>query len=238
MLYTITNLRKERRQGQEGYALSVPEFSVRLREKILITGPSGCGKSTLLDMLGMVLRPDSVTAFTFAPHQGAGNDIAAAWHAGRLEELAACRRHVGYVLQTGALLPFLRVRDNILAPRRMLGLADESAAEALGEKLGIAHLLHKFPAQLSVGERQRAAIARALAAKPPVILADEPTAALDPAHAATVLDLFTHMVDDAGVTLILVTHAPEQVEGKGFRRLRVVQTPPQPGQITEAVLQP
>ena len=238
MLYSITNLRKERRQGQEGYALFVPEFSVRLGEKILITGPSGCGKSTLLDMLGMVLRPDSVATFTFTPRQDEGSDIAAAWHAGRLEELAACRRHVGYVLQTGALLPFLRVRDNILAPRRMLGLGDDGVAEALGEKLGIKHLLHKFPAQLSVGERQRCAIARALAAKPPVILADEPTAALDPAHAATVLDLFTHLVDDAGVTLVLVTHAPEQVEGKGFRRLRVEQTPPQAGRMTEAVLQP
>lgn len=238
MLYSITNLRKERRQGQEGYALSVPEFSVCLGEKILITGPSGCGKSTLLDMLGMVLRPDSVAAFTFAPQQGEGSDIAAAWHAGRLDELAACRRHVGYVLQTGALLPFLRVRDNILSPRHMLGLADDGVAEVLGEKLGIGHLLHKFPSRLSVGERQRCAIARALAAKPPVILADEPTAALDPAHAATVLDLFTHLVDDAGVTLILVTHALEQVEGKGFRRLRVVQTPPQAGRMTEAVLQP
>ncbi len=234
MLYEIKNLRKER----QGYALSVPEFALSAGERVVVTGPSGCGKSTLLDMLGMVLRPDGVEAFRFAPGTAPGCDVAGAWRDGRLEELAACRRHVGYVLQTGALLPFLRVRDNILAPRRLLGLADGDAAETLAERLGIAHLLAKFPAQLSVGERQRAAIARALSANPPVVLADEPTAALDPAHAAGVLDLFMELAEESGTALVLVTHAPEQVEDRGFRRLRVTQGPPRAGETAEAVLHP
>ena len=142
-----------------------------------------------------------------------------------MERLSLWRRHVGYVLQTGGLLPFVSVRENILTARRLLGTAEGEGFAALPEKLalalGIRHLLHKLPAQLSVGERQRVAIARALASNPPLVLADEPTAALDPANAAGVLSLFSRMVDELGSTLILVSHAPEQMRGMGFRRLSV-----------------
>lgn len=152
-------------------------------------------------------------------------DVAEAWNRDDVERLSRWRRHVGYVLQTGGLLPFVSVRENILTPCRLLDPARAAEFAPLAEKLaltlGISHLLHKFPAQLSVGERQRTAIARALAANPPLVLADEPTAALDPANAATVLALFSRMVDELGSTLIMVSHAPEQMRDMGFRRLRV-----------------
>ena len=154
---------------------------------------------------------------------GSAWDIAYAWHTGRLEDLARWRRSIGYVLQTGGLLPFLTVRDNIAAPRRLLGLPEDGSVNSLVRDLGIAPLLDKLPARLSVGERQRAAIARALAARPALVLADEPTAALDPGNAASVLSLFSDMVSALGVTLIMVTHAPEQMTGMGFRRLEVRQ---------------
>ena len=156
------------------------------------------------------------------PHARAW-DIAGAWSGNRLEDLARWRRKVGYVLQTGGLLPFLTVRENIATPRRLLDLPADGSLDTLVEGLGITHLLDKNPAHISVGERQRAAIARALAARPALVLADEPTAALDPLNAASVLGLFSDMVSALGVTLILVTHAPEQMIGMGFRRLEVRQ---------------
>jgi putative ABC transport system ATP-binding protein len=231
MILSIRNLTKIRPlDGGTGYRLVVPALDVRAGEKVLITGPSGAGKSTFLDLLGMVLKPDAVEQFVFAPEKNAADsgrvksrDIGSAWTAGRLEDLALWRRSVGYVLQTGGLLPFLTVRENIEAPRRLAGLEIDGSVDALAEKLGITLLLHKLPAQLSVGERQRAAIARALAAGPALVLADEPTAALDPLNAESVLGMFSDMVSELGVTLILVTHAPEQMAGMGFRRLEVRQ---------------
>lgn len=224
---SVRGLQKDRASGgAEAYSLRVPAFSARLGEKILITGPSGSGKSTFLDMLGMVLRPDAAAEFLFYPGVRRGEagprDVAHAWAARRGEDLARWRRGVGYVLQTGGLLPFMSVEDNIRLPRRLLGLAPDAAHfERLTANLGIGGLLRKLPARLSVGERQRVAIARALAADPPLVLADEPTAALDPQNAASVLAMFAQSADALGVTLIVVSHAPEQMRGMGFTRYEV-----------------
>jgi putative ABC transport system ATP-binding protein len=224
---SLRGLRKDRAPGQEGaYSLSVPSFSLRLGEKALITGLSGCGKSTFLDLAGMVLRPDEAGEFLFFPGARVGDaepcDVAAAWKAKRFEDLALWRRSVGYVLQTGGLLPFLTVLENIRIRRGLLGLPPDSEdEEKIAGQLKITGLLHEFPARLSVGERQRAAIARALASRPPLVLADEPTASLDPENARTVLRLFTDCVEEAGAALLVVSHAPEQMRDMNFRRLRI-----------------
>ena len=247
MILSITNLRKNRPLEQgNGYTLVVPELTVQAGEKILITGPSGSGKSTFLDLLGMVLCPDGTceagrsyrpadinktggatgTAKFFFSPDGKTRDIVSAWRGRRDEDLALWRRHIGYVLQTGGMLPFLTVRENIALPRNLLGLGNgcnDNEVTSLAGELNIAHLLDKLPSRLSVGERQRAAIARALAASPALVLADEPTAALDPENSEAVLNLFTRMVSTRCTTLILVTHAPEQLRDREFRHLHIVQ---------------
>ncbi|MGD8715285.1 MAG: ATP-binding cassette domain-containing protein, partial [Desulfobacterales bacterium] len=122
--------------------------------------------------------------------------------------------------QTGGLLPFISVYDNIALSRYGLGLPEKKAVVALAAKLGIERHLKKLPGQLSVGERQRVAIARAMAHSPSVVIADEPTASLDPINAEEIMGLFTQIADENGVTLIVATHEWERVKTLGFRRLK------------------
>lgn len=204
-----------RRGGKGGFLMSVPRFAVAAGEAVAITGASGSGKSTVLDALGLVLRPDAAAAFRCC-----GADAAALWRAGDLDGLAAARAAgIGYILQTGGLLPFLTVRDNIGLSPSLLGQRDWAKhAATLVEALGLGPHLEKFPAQLSIGERQRAAIARALAHRPALLLADEPTASLDPVNAAKVLDLLLGLVRSLGTALVLVSHDWSKVASLGLRR--------------------
>ena len=165
----------------------------------------------------------SAGTFSFRPADVAVN-IRRLWRRGELDRMAGLRlAHMGYVLQTGGLLPFLPVEDNMLLTARMAGQDEAEARKRvrlLAEQLGIDKLLEAMPTTLSVGERQRAAIVRALVPRPALILADEPTAALDPPHAARVMDLFLRAVEEQGVTLILVTHNADWALSGGLEELR------------------
>ncbi|MCB2187646.1 MAG: ATP-binding cassette domain-containing protein [Deltaproteobacteria bacterium] len=210
---------KRRAQGRS-FVLQVPELTITPGERVALVGVSGCGKSTLLDLLALVICPDRATEFRFQPPPGPGLDVAAAWAAGDQDRLARARgASLGYVLQTGGLLPFLSVHDNIALTRRLLGLPRQGRVQALAAQLGLAGHLGKRPDQLSVGERQRVAIARAMAHQPAVVLADEPTASLDPLHARQILQLFGDLVAQTGVTLVLATHDWPAVKDAGFRVL-------------------
>jgi len=207
--------------GEQGFELIVPELIIRQAEKVALVGFSGCGKSTLLDLLAMILRPDSVEEFAFFTAQDNRLDVAATWKRRNLDGLAWARmQHIGYVLQTGGLLPFLSVYDNIALSRHGLGLPAQDAVKTVAEKLGIERHLKKFPSQLSVGERQRVSIARAMAHEPSVVIADEPTASLDPIHAEEIMGLFTGLAEEKGVTLVVATHEWDRVEELGFRRIK------------------
>lgn len=210
-----------KRWGSEnGFVLSIPELTIRKGEKVALVGLSGCGKSTLLDLLAMVLRPDDAKKFTFLLGQGKRLDVIDAWRRKALNTLAQTRMvHMGYVLQTGGLLPFLSIRDNIGLSREGLGLPIEDAVERVADRLGIKRHLEKFPSQLSVGERQRTAIARAIVHEPSVIIADEPTASLDPINAEEIMTLFVNLTDEHGITVVVATHEWQRVEKCGFRRL-------------------
>lgn len=172
--------------------------------------------------------PEAATRFLFSPVPEHKTDVLAAWKSGDTDRLASLRlRHLGYVLQTGGLLPFLSARENILLRCKSLGIAEQrrEAIADLTTRLGITHLLAHFPATLSVGERQRVAVACALAHGPGVVLADEPTAALDPLHARAVLDLFGELAREMGISMIMVTHNADMAQAAGFTVVRVAVQP-------------
>ena len=207
--------------GDHGFELTVPKLTVHRGEKVALVGFSGCGKSTLLDFLAMVLRPDSVGKFTFFTAQEDRLNVAEAWRQKNKDALARARmRFIGYVLQTGGLLPFLSVYDNIGLSLNGLGQPAEEAVKKLAARLGIERHLQKFPRQLSVGERQRVAIARALVHEPSVVIADEPTASLDPINAEEIMGIFTQIAGEKGVTFVVATHEWERVKELGFRRVK------------------
>jgi len=172
-----------------------------------VTGPSGSGKSSLLYLLGLLDRPDEGTL------RIDGEDTA---DLDRDEASALRLARIGFVFQFHFLLPEFSVLENVLVPMRRLGRLGAAEmrerAEAILDRLGIAERAQRRPDQISGGERQRAAIARALANDPAIVLADEPTGNLDTANAATVFDVLGRLAADEGRTVIAVTHAPEFAE--------------------------
>ena len=162
--------------------------------------------------------------FLFSPTPNAANDMLEKWRKKDLNSLARLRqRHLGYVQQTGGLLPFLTARDNIMLRCSSLGCVAERSQQIQGivDGLGIGRLLKQYPATLSVGERQRVAIAAALAHAPEMVLADEPTAALDPMHARNALRIFANLAQMMNITVLMVTHSLEMAVEAGFSPIRV-----------------
>ena len=181
---------------------------------VALTGPSGCGKSTLLHLCGAMDRP-SAGRLTIE-----GRNIATLDD----DALTRLRRdRIGFVFQFFNLLPTLTIGDNIALPCLLAGLpakTAESRAADLAARVGIGHRMKPFPQQVSGGEAQRAAIARALVHQPALLIADEPTGNLDSANGATVLALLAELNRDLGVTMLLATHAAEVAAAAG-RTLRM-----------------
>lgn len=194
------------------FSLLIDRFIVSPGARVAVVGPSGCGKSTLLGVLALALRPDTARALDIA-----GTDALALWQAGAADGLAALRsRRIGFVAQTGALLPFLTLRANIALPQAIGANPDAPWADALAERLGIAAVLDRMPHAVSVGQRQRAAIARALVHRPALILADEPTASVHPAQADAVLALLSEAATEQGTALVITTHDAARAQAAGF----------------------
>ena len=173
--------------------------------------------------------------FLFSPTPNAANDMLEKWRKKDLNSLARLRqRHLGYVQQTGGLLPFLTARDNIMLRCSSLGCVAERSQQIQGivDGLGIGRLLKQYPATLSVGERQRVAIAAALAHAPEMVLADEPTAALDPMHARNALRIFANLAQMMNITVLMVTHSLEMAVEAGFSPIRVALDQGGPGAIS------
>ena len=220
MIYRLDNVCKKRKGGDAEFELRIPRFDISRGEFIAVVGPSGCGKSTLMDLLALVLRPDAASSggdemhFAFSPSDTDEVSIAEAWRRKDGKTLAALRkRHIGYVLQTGGLLPFLSVRSNIGLSCRLTGMADiPGHVEGIARSLGISDQLNKKPQFLSGGQRQRAAIARALVHRPALVLADEPTAAVDSEQAGNIVQEFRSRAKDQHTGVIMVSHDLNLVE--------------------------
>ena len=216
LVLDLADLRRERQAQDGGFELLIERFWLARGERIALLGPSGSGKSTFLDLLALTLAPTDCRHFTLF-----GQDIAALWNDEDRAALAGLRRSaIGYVLQSGALLPFLTVRLNVSLPLRLLGRTEPGRVDELLDRLGLAGLAGRMPAQLSLGQRQRVAVARALVHRPQLVLADEPTASLDHAAAAGAMSLLLDLVESESCGLVLVTHDPALAEAGGFPILR------------------
>ncbi|MDR2300884.1 MAG: ABC transporter ATP-binding protein [Deltaproteobacteria bacterium] len=203
------------RKGGVGYRLLVENLTIGKGEHLALIGDSGSGKSTLLDMIAMILKPDSAGEFSFKPlGSDKRNDLWRIWQKANYALFEGLRRsELGYIMQTGGLLPFLTVADNITLPADLkVGYPKSDRNDrfqALTSTLGITHLLNKLPSTISVGERQRCAIARALIHAPSLVLADEPTASLDPPTADKVFELLLDLCKESA--LIVSTHERNRV---------------------------
>jgi len=192
-------------------------FGLDAGQTLALTGESGSGKSTLLHIASGLEQPDSGSVTV------AGEDVTQMDDAGR----AALRRHkIALIFQQFNLIPSLTVGANISFQARLSNRLDPAHIDRLVRALGLADHLHKYPETLSGGQQQRVAIGRALAAKPTLLLADEPTGNLDEGTAADVLDQMLHLVADTGAAMMVVTHSP-QVAARMDRQLHL-----RGGQIT------
>jgi putative ABC transport system ATP-binding protein len=184
-------------------ALAGVSFDVEAGDFVALMGPSGCGKSTLLHLCGAMDRLTSGSLKLDDRDLSTMGD----------DELTRVRREqVGFVFQFFNLLPTLTVSDNIALPCLLAGMKAEEAEQrvrALAERVGIAHRLTHYPQQISGGEMQRAAIARALVHRPALLVADEPTGNLDSENGANVLALIGELNRELGVTVVLATHAAD-----------------------------
>lgn len=172
-------------------------------ERLALMGPSGSGKTTLLNCLGGIDRPDSGGIWI-------GGEDLTQMDGDALAMLR--RRRVGNIFQFFHLLPTLSVRENVGFPLAMLGVSEAQTRERVGkllERVNIGHRGDALPSQLSGGEMQRCAIARALVHEPAVILADEPTGNLDSVNSANILKLLEELTGETSTALVLVTHSEE-----------------------------
>ncbi len=186
------------RYGDGPEVLKDVSFSIEPGSFHFLTGPSGSGKTSLLRLLLLSLKPSSGTMSMF------GEDITNL----KRERLLELRRHIGIVFQEFRLLEHLSTFENVALPLRVLGQSEENYKDNVTELLewvGLGDRMHAKPALLSGGEKQRAAIARAVIARPEILLADEPTGNVDPALSERLLHLFAEL-NRMGTTIIVATH--------------------------------
>ncbi|MBU1660439.1 MAG: ABC transporter ATP-binding protein [Chloroflexi bacterium] len=189
--------------GVTVHALKGVNLQIESHEFVAIVGPSGCGKSTLLSLLGGLMAPSSGRVFL------KGKDLATL----RDKEKAKLRRvHLGFIFQSFELLSDLTAAENVAFPMVLAEKPEDQRQTRVLElldRVGLSSKADYLPDELSAGQKQRVAIARALANSPDIILADEPTGNLDSATAAEVMELLADLHRESGLTLVIVTHSPE-----------------------------
>ncbi|AMY10097.1 ABC transporter ATP-binding protein YxdL [Luteitalea pratensis] len=201
-MLNVTSVTK-RYSGQDTDAVAGVSFVAVPGEFVALMGPSGCGKSTLLHLCGAMDRPDR------------GQILLGDTNLARLgdDQLTLVRRQrIGFVFQFFNLLPTLTLVENVALPLLLAGASPAEAtrrARSLGDRVGLASRLDAYPAQVSGGEMQRAAIARAIVHSPALLIADEPTGNLDSGNGARVLELLVELNASLRLTILLATHASD-----------------------------
>ena len=205
-LFSLKGLTKVFRSDDvETTALNNIDIEIKCGDFVAVMGPSGCGKSTLLNIIGMLDNPTS-GSFWFN-----GEDVAG-YGENRLSTIR--KRNIGFIFQSFNLIDELTVRENIelaLLYHKVSAADRKERAYEVMERMEIAHRANHMPAQLSGGQQQRVAVARAVIAKPHLILADEPTGNLDSQNGQEVMDMLTQL-NKQGTTILMVTHSPAHAE--------------------------
>jgi putative ABC transport system ATP-binding protein len=175
------------------------DLAVRRGEFLAVCGPSGCGKSTLLHVTGLLTPADQGRIEWDGREVGPGEG----------PRTALRRTRLGFVFQRFNLIEVLTARQNVALSLGIRGLRDRGQIDELFAALGVSHVEARKPGQMSIGEQQRVAVARALAHRPQIVLADEPTGNLDSASAADLLAVLRRMNHDSGQTIVMITHSAE-----------------------------
>ena len=183
--------------GEAHTVLDVPEFILEAGQQVALRGASGTGKTTFLNCIAGILRPDQ------GDIELAGQNIAVASE-GHRDQLRA--RHIGYIFQTFNLLQGYTCLENVLLGMSFSGQANTQAAAVILKRVGLSDRMDYQPSELSVGQQQRVAVARALANRPQLVLADEPTGNLDPQNAREALQLIREVCEENQAALLLVSH--------------------------------
>ena len=215
----IQDLEVSRGGVGKAYEVSLSSLKMEAGDVAAIVGHSGCGKSTLLESIGLLLEPRTVKHFQLVDFDIA-RDMTCSLRE-RESRWSRIRQHcLGFVPQSGGLLPFLNVKDNIELPRKLVGSSGSDVLlEEVIERLQLSALMRHSPAQLSIGERQRVSFVRAIAHRPKLLLADEPTAALDPVLAKELFALIVEIASAFKVAALIVTHEWSLVEAVGIKSI-------------------
>lgn len=219
----LSLIRQARADGPE-YHLAVPDFEVTPGARVGLIGESGSGKTTFLELLGLLAWPDTLERFDFAPEQGGPVvDLVPSIRGRHATQLSSLRSNcIGFVMQDGGLLPYLTVRENAELSLNLSGRRrPKIGIEDLAEMMGISGCLDRYQSELSGGQRQRAAVLRALSPGVPLLLADEPTASLDPGSSRKVIEAMLASADVLAATLIIATHNAKLLTDNGFEIVRV-----------------
>ena len=212
----LDRVSKEYRRGDERVQVLVDfDFTLDAGEFVVVTGPSGAGKSTLLHIAGGLDAPDNGRVAV------AGQDM---WALSAGARAAFRRRNLGFVFQFFNLVPMLTAVENVSLPLVLDGVPTRSAdARAMGllNRVGLGDRARHRPAELSGGQMQRVAVARALVARPSIVLADEPTGNLDSHSSTEVLDLLRSLSEEDGTAVVMVTHDPAAAQ-YGSREVHLV----------------
>ena len=235
MQIRLENVTKSWSSADRSFCLHVPHFELVSGQVVVLTGENGTGKTTLMEVISLATAPSggAVTIETDAR----ALDVAELWRVGNRSALASTRaQHFGYVLQSIHLLPFLSVRENAEWSQKIAERPDPSYLAKLLQALGLEGREDALPDTLSPGLRQRTAVARALAHRPNFVIADEPTAALDPVAGDTVRALLLDLALEQGTGIIMSTHNRDVSVPEGAVRVRTEAQEPEGDRALRAEL--